>query len=214
MRARATEHFVTAERFAAMQQLYVTSGMALAMLMALGHNAVAQIDCNLPNDVEMESLINATYISEVTVTLLRNHRVCLVSGMYRDQWSSASFLVGYTCTPVASCNKGPEVEKELLDLRCEDGAWSVHAVNATPAATSFETPLFTSCSSCVSPTEIKESDEEHHCVGKYLACEVIRPHFFENAYCIGTANQLCNRGCIEPVPVVRKVLKFKKNNSL
>ena len=56
--------------------------------------------------------------------------------------------------------------KFWISRPCEDGAWSVHAVNATPAATSFETPLFTSCSSCVSPTEIKESDEEHHCVGK------------------------------------------------
>ena len=149
-----------------MQQLYVASGMALAMLLAIGQKAVAQTDCYLPNNVEMESLINATYTSEVTVTLLRNHSVCLASGMYRDQWSSASFLVRYTCTPVASCNRGAEVAKELLDLRCEDGAWLVHAVNATPAATSFETPLFTSCSSCVSPTEIKESDEEHHCVGK------------------------------------------------
>ena len=99
--------------------------------------------------------------------------MCLASGMYRDQWSSASFLVRYTCIPVASCNRGPEVAKELLDLHCEDGAWLVHAANATPAATSFETPLFTSCSSCVSPSEIKEADQEHHCVGKELLLECI-----------------------------------------
>ena len=159
---------VTAEHFAAMQQLYVALGMALAMLLALGHNAVAQTDCNLPDNEEMESLIEATYTSDVTITLRRNHSVCLASGMYRDKWSSASFLVRYTCTPAARCNNRTEVEKELLDIRCENGNWSFHAMNATPDATSFETPLYTNCSSCVSPTEIEESDEERHCVGKEL----------------------------------------------
>ena len=138
-----------------MQQLYIALGMALAMLLALGHNAVAQTDCHLPDNEEMVSLIEATYTSDVTINLRRNHSVCLASGMFRDQWRSASFLVRYTCTPAASCNRGVEVEKELLDIRCEDGAWSFHAMNATPIATSFETPLFTNCSSCVSPTEIK-----------------------------------------------------------
>ena len=154
-----------------MQQLYIALGMALAMLLALGHNAVAQTDCNLPDEEEMLSLIEATYTSDVTINLRRNHSVCLASGMYRDKWSSASFLFRYTCTS-GSCERGPEVEKELLDIRCEEGAWMVHAMNATPNATFFETPLFTNCSSCVSPKEIKESDEKHHCVGKELILKV------------------------------------------
>ena len=166
---------VTAEHFAAMQQLYVALGMALAMLLALGHNAVAQTDCYLPDNEEMVSLIEATYTSDVMITLRRNHSVCLASGMYRDKWSSASFLVRYTCTPEENCSRGPEVEKELLDIRCEEGAWMVHAVNATPNATSFDTPLYTNCSSCVSPTEIEESDGVRHCVGKELlfTCNMI-----------------------------------------
>ena len=155
-----------------MQQLYVALGMALAMLLALGHNAVAQTDCNLPDDEEIKSLINSTYSDNVMIDSLTKHSVCLASGMYRDQWRSASILVRYTCTPAASCVRGAEIAKELLDIRCEDGAWLVHAMNATPAATSFETPLFTSCSNCVSPTEIKESDEENHCVGKELILKV------------------------------------------
>ena len=133
-----------------MQQLYVAIGMALAMLLALGHNAVAQTDCNLPDRAELESLINATYTFDVEIVLKKNQSVCLASGMYRDQWSSASFLVGYTCES-GNCSRGAEVPKELLDIRCKDGNWSFHAMNTSPDATSFQTSLFTSCSSCVSP---------------------------------------------------------------
>ena len=151
-----------------MQQFYVASGFVLAILLVLGHAAVAEADCHLPEDNEIVSLMESTYTSDVTITLVRQHGVCMASGMYRHQWRSASFLVRYSCTPVASCERGAEVQKEMLDIRCEDGAWSVNGVmNATPATT-FDTPLFTNCSSCASPTEIEDSDEEHHCVGKDL----------------------------------------------
>ena len=159
-----------------MPQLYVVLGMALATLLALYHRTVAEADCHLPEDSEIISLIKTTYTSPVTISLTRKYTVCLASGMCRDKYRSASLLVHYTCT-TRSCARGAVVEKELLDLRCTAGAWSVANLTADPH-TEFDTVPRTDCSSCVSPTEIDSSlkqsyDAASHCVGKLLQCNMI-----------------------------------------
>ena len=154
-----------------MPELYVVLRMALATLLAIVRNTVAEADCHLPEDSEIISLINTTYTSPVTISLTRKYTVCLASGTCRDQYRSASLLVQYMCT-TRSCARGAVVEKELLDLRCTAGAWSVVNLTADPH-TEFDTAPRTNCSSCVSPTEIDTSlnqsyDAASHCVGKAL----------------------------------------------
>ena len=150
-----------------MWQIYIALRVALAILLAVSHSAVAETDCRLPEDREIISLINTTYTnSAVIINLGRIKYACLASGMYRDQYRSASLLVGYTCT-TPSCVRGAEVEKELLDLSCVDGAWSVAAFTEDPDI-EFDIETRTDCSSCVNTTAIETYDATTHCVGKAL----------------------------------------------
>ena len=148
-----------------MQELYVALRVVLAILLALGRNAAAEADCHLPEDNDILSLIDTTYTSAVTTNLTQMQYVCLASGMYRDQYRSASLLVRYTCT-TPSCVRGAVVEKELLDLSCVDGEWSVATFTEDPD-TEFDTPPRTDCSSCINSTEIDTFlyDATSHCIG-------------------------------------------------
>lgn len=150
-------------------QLFVV----ITLLLASTRNAVAGAGCHLPEDSELISLITATYTSEVAISLTRAHYACQASGMYRDEYRSASLLVRYNCTTqTASCARGNQVEKELLDLRCVDGAWSVANFTEDTAA-EFDTTPKKDCSSCTSSTERNTSleyDATTHCVGK--ACSI------------------------------------------
>ena len=153
-----------------MRELYVALRVILAILLALGHNAAAKTDCHLPEDNEIISLINTTYTSAVTINLRQTKYACLASGMYRDQYRSASLLVQYTCT-TPSCVRGSEVEKELLDLSCVDGVWSVATFTEDPD-TEFDTAPRTDCSSCINSTEIDTLlyDATSHCIGNNMHC--------------------------------------------
>ena len=155
--------------FAAMRQLCIVLRVTVAALLALGHSVLAETDCRLPGDGEIISLISTTYTIAVTINLNRTQYACLASGMRRDQYRSASLLVRYTCT-TPSCVRGAEVERELLDLSCEDGAWSVAAFTEDPV-TEFDVETRTDCSSCVNSTamETLPYDATTHCVGKAVA---------------------------------------------
>ena len=153
-----------------MWRFYVGLRVALAILLAVSHSVVAETDCRLPEESEIVILISTTYTSAVTINLSRRQYACLASGMHRDQYRSASLLVEYTCTtPITSCVRGAEVQKELLDLSCVDGAWSVATFTEDPD-TGFEIETRTDCSSCVNSTEIETLpyDATTHCVGKTL----------------------------------------------
>ena len=75
------------------------------------------------------------------------------------------------CAHQLTCVRGPAVEKELLDLLCEDGAWSVAAFNEDPD-TEFDIETRTDCSSCVNSTEIETYDAITHCVGEDTVCNM------------------------------------------
>ena len=156
-----------------MRQIYIALRVALAILLAVSHSAVAETDCRLPEEREIISLINITYTSAVTINLNRTQYTCLASGMHRDQYRSASLLVRYMCT-TPSCVRGAEVERELLDLSCEDGAWSVAAFTEDPD-TEFDIETRTDCSSCVNSTEIETLpyDATTHCIGKHWYLRIL-----------------------------------------
>ena len=156
-----------------MRLLRVALRVALAILLVFSHNTAAESDCNLPERSEIAFLINITYTSAVTVNLMRTQYACLASGMHRDQYRSASLLVGYMCT-TPSCVRGAEVEKELLDLSCVDGAWSVAAFTEDPDA-EFDAETRTDCSSCISSTylNVLPYDARSRCLGKPLGIHVL-----------------------------------------
>ena len=154
-----------------MWKFYVGLRVALATLLAFSRSTVAETDCRFPEKSEIISLINTTYTSAVTVNLNRTQYACLASGMHRDQYRSASLLVRYTCT-TPSCVRGAEVERELLDLSCEDGAWSVATFTEDPD-TEFDIETRTDCSSCVNSSEIEKYDATTHCVGKAIIVYVV-----------------------------------------
>ena len=150
-----------------MRELCIPLRVALAILLVFSHNTAAETDCHLPEDSEIVFLINITYTSAVTVNLMRTQYACLASGTHRDQYRSASLLVGYACT-TPTCVRGAEVGKELLDLSCVDGAWSVAAFTEDPDA-EFDIEARTDCSSCISSTDsnVLSYDARSHCVGKH-----------------------------------------------
>lgn len=157
-----------------MELLYAAKVIVI-ILLASTCNVLADTGCDRPTATPREaiSLIASTYTSPVTIRLTRAQDACLASGMYRDKYRSASLLVQYSCTAplIGSCVRGSEVGKELLDLQCmDDGSWLVANFTENPEA-EFEKTRRTSCSSCISSTELDASvtslyDATSHCVGK------------------------------------------------
>ena len=105
--------------------------------------------------------------------------VCQTSGMFRDTYRGISLLAKYECSGSGSCPVEGVVEKSQFDFSCSNGLWIAQIAGSadyiftqTPTST-FDTPLRTDCSFCISPLELDSlgsplvSDELTHCLGKH-----------------------------------------------
>ena len=123
-----------------------------------------------------------------TIRIVNMSYVCQMSGMFRDTYRGISLLAKYECGGSPLCPVPVEgvVEKSQFDFACSNGKWVAgvivgpqFALTENPNST-FDTPLRTDCSFCISPPELESlgstlvSDELTHCVGKHhlLKCYI------------------------------------------
>jgi len=153
---------------------------ALSLLAA----AAAQLgDCDLSDlfnggtlETEMsEAIITGDSPSTPTITVLRNHTVCLSVGPTRGKFSSISLVIEYTCTGNVFCPSGQAVEQ--YDFGCNNmGEWFFGQFSnfddgreENPEA-NFTTTLRTDCGACfpVHPDTVNPPtiDPVTHCHGR------------------------------------------------
>ena len=141
------------------------------------------------NDCELSDLFNggtletemSTAIPRVdspsppTITVLRNHSVCLSVGPTIDKFSSISLVIEYTCTGNDFCPSGQAVEQ--FDFGCNNqGEWGyiqfsdVDNGRTTNPVANFDTSLRTDCGACFPVHPNQEDpptiDPVTHCHGR------------------------------------------------
>ena len=138
------------------------------------------------NDCELSDLFNggtletqmSTAITEgdtpsPTITVLRNHTVCLSVGPTRDKFSSISLVIEYTCTGNAFCPSGQAVEQ--FDFGCNNqGEWifgqfsNFDAGQEQNPEANFDTTLRMDCGVCFSVSQSPDNppDPVTHCHGR------------------------------------------------
>ena len=113
--------------------------------------------------------------SPPTITVLRNHTVCLSVGPTIDKFSSISLLIEYTCMGNVFCPSGQAVEQ--FDFGCNiQGEWSFRQFSDSDNAraddplANFDTSPRTDCGACfpVHPNmeEPPPIDPVTHCHGR------------------------------------------------
>ena len=139
------------------------------------------------NDCELSDLFNggtletqmSTAITEgdtpspPTITVLRNHTVCLSVGPTRDKFSSISLVIEYTCTGNAFCPSRQAVEQ--FDFGCNNqGKWifgqfsNFDAGQEQNPEVNFDTTLRMDCGVCFSVSQSPDNppDPVTHCHGR------------------------------------------------
>ena len=161
-------------------------------VLALPMTSVAQVDdCELSDlfsEGAPERQINQALqlFGQASITVLRNHTVCLSVGPTRGKFSSISLVIEYTCTGTPFCPPGNR--REQFDFGCtSEGQWSNvqfddsdsgHTTNPTA---NFNTSLRTDCGACfpVHPDTVNPPtiDPVTHCHGRphtvLLASELV-----------------------------------------
>ena len=114
---------------------------------------------DLPTNSILEGLMSGTYASSddpttPDISIIELNYVCLVSGEFRDTFSTFSVVALYNCTGV-QCD--PVVQSQY-EFTCDDDVW-VGTVLGTrefsrtsPANVSMTTPNRTDCGLCISPS--------------------------------------------------------------
>jgi len=122
-----------------------------------------------------ETIISGDSPSPPTITVLRNHTVCLSVGPTIDKFSSISLVIEYNCTGNAFCPDGQAIEQ--FDFGCNSqGEWSFiqfsdsdNARTTNPVA-NFDTSLRTDCGACFpahpDPINPPTIDPVTHCHGR------------------------------------------------
>ena len=181
-----------------MRQLFVALSV-FAVVLASARNAAAQTDdCSLPDTSTIERLIADAFLTAdnptpATIRIVNISYVCQMSGMFRDTYRGISLLAKYECGGSGSCPVEGVVEKSQFDFSCLNGVWIAQVVGSadflftrTPNST-FDTPLRTDCSLCISPRQLESlesplvSDDLTHCVGKH---HLFKCHIQQSKYVI------------------------------
>ena len=155
--------------------------LAVCALALLTTTTAQLTDCELSDlfnggtlETEMSTgILNGDTPSPPTITVLRNHTVCLSVGPTIDKFSSISLLIEYTCTGSAFCPSGQAVEQ--FDFGCNNqGEWifgqfsNFDAGREQNPEANFDTTLRMDCGVCFSEPQSPDDppDPVTHCHGR------------------------------------------------
>ena len=125
---------------------------------------------------EMAKLLFVNDSTQPTITVLRNHTVCLSVGPTRGSVSSIALVIQYNCTGSAACPPGGSAT-EQYDLGCNNQSqWSFAQFGdrergrTTDPTANFDTSLRTDCGACfpvyTNQTDPPTIDPVTHCHGR------------------------------------------------
>ena len=157
--------------------------LAVCVLALLSAAAAQFGDCELSDlfnggtiEGEMaDAIISGDNPSTPSISLLRNHTVCLSVGPARGKYSSISLVIQYSCMGNARCPQSAQ-DIEQWDFGCTNGEWSYiqfsdfdNARTTNPMA-DFDTSLRNDCGACFpvhpAPEDTRIIDSVTHCHGR------------------------------------------------
>ena len=162
--------------------------IGICALVLLSPTLAQDRDCNFDDlfiSNKLETLIRATVLAgdntdTPSITVYRNHTVCLAVGRLMKKVSSISLVIEYTCTGNYNCPGGSQNSEkytEQFDFGCNKKRWSLEQLSDFGVArerntlANFETAIRRDCGACFrrylsGSGSYVPFDQITHCVSK------------------------------------------------